>query len=428
MVTIPVSLESGTLESGEQYLEITYEEKTARHPWPEDAVRTARIFTSPKGAQVLSPESGGESAPLAAANRESGRPEPRTAESPVDGPENERTRDLLREIEKIPGLLGDLLGAQIENAVRAAIERNETVRLVITAEPTDRALAIPWELVAFDDGGKTERLILSLEPGCSVVRSFAPLHYFGEDVDDRPADLKAEVLDCRKVDDGDLTPLIQSLQQTFGGAAMWTTDTEPTNRSAPNVLFVVGHGDAPRGDIEPRIGDLIPSQLVTRFGEDGWPALTVLVACQSADGSAASPSFASRLIAGGAPAVIGMAGDVEAVNVAPRFVKGLWDALASGASAEGALQTARVAVAAQPGQMGAWQWALPVLHASTGALLPATSTPPDVRGLSALRDKYITILVENNHIGEDANIDLQGGTGTIIMKGNVIGGTLDIKG
>jgi hypothetical protein len=126
-----------------------------------------------------------------------------------------------------------------------------------------------------------------------------------------------------------------------------------------------------------------------------------------------------------------MAGDIEAVNVAPRFVNGLWNALESGASAEGALQTARVAVAAQPGQLGAWQWALPVLHASTGALLPATSTPPDVRGLSALRDKCIAILVENNHIGGDANIDLQkAGTKSrinIIIKENDIGGDLNLK-
>jgi hypothetical protein len=372
--------------------------------WPGELIQVARVFADPHRVA-------GGVGPFAGPEQPSGEAEP-VQRRPEADPDAETALRMLEASEVSPQI-GRLLGAEVCDAIRSGIDAGRPVRLEIAIAPGDPASVIPWELVATADSDQR----LSLRPGCSVVRWVdAAERTIGPA--ERPKELRSAVLDLSDVDDERFDLVRRAASDRAGSSLHLDAATvEPVD-----VLHVLGHGlqaEAGPGRHEPLVGSARPADLIEHLARVGWPALIVLVACRSAEGGAGL-SFAAQLAAAGAPAVVGMAGDVETIGVAPSFVSGLWDAFDRGASIETAVQSGRARVATFGSALSSWQWGLPVLTISTDSLMPArTNIEPEIPGL----DELAQLTIEAS-----LNVEGQVDEATIVELGQVSSGRVTVAG
>ena len=388
------------ISSDGETLVVEHERDKESMPWPDGLADLAALLINPvrhaSGIGTAAPEG-----------------QPGTYEVPASRKSTEgkmwlMNADLFTQAEFLSLDLGKIFGSEIKSKVRKARDEERLVRLEVVCDPNDVSMMIPWELADFGDRGGA--LLLALEQGCSIVRR-APTNTLNTNPTPpvpRPGELAAQVLNLAP--QGQLVSIVRAFNGAFDNACPYVNGIAGIEREL-DVLFVVGHGQAAvsgeNSEANPSIGGVVSEEISDHFKDQPWPELIVLVSCQTAESTAHSLSFAGELVKSGAPAVVGMAGDIEADRVAPAFVKGLWNALQRGASAEGAVQAGRVAVSTVPGQIAAWQWALPVLHTSTDNLLPAARGWTGVAGIDELRSAVILHKAKirgNVHIVEKENV------------------------
>ena len=138
-----------------------------------------------------------------------------------------------------------------------------------------------------------------------------------------------------------------------------------------HAFHFVGHGNIGRLVFETRHGtsDLAEESWIREqitVALRGGLRLVVVNSCFSADASDEVPGVAATIMETGVPAVIAMQGTVsEPADMA--FVRNLYDALGMGKSIDEAVMDARRAMATD-WQMGAWEWATPVLFVNESLL------------------------------------------------------------
>ncbi len=138
-----------------------------------------------------------------------------------------------------------------------------------------------------------------------------------------------------------------------------------------HILHFVGHGAVGRLVFENRHGiadlaeeDWIREQVTVALR--GGLRLVVVNSCHSADASDEMPGVAATILKTGVPAVIAMQGEIsEPADLT--FVRNLYDALAKGKPIDEAVMDARRAMATDR-QIGAWEWATPVLFINESLL------------------------------------------------------------
>jgi hypothetical protein len=167
----------------------------------------------------------------------------------------------------------------------------------------------------------------------------------------------------------------------------------------PDVLHLIGHGRRlPGGEIavqvEPEPGAsaaadrwLVAEQLLGTFGDAGHtPTLVILSACQTAsatDRVDAAP-FAARLVAGGVPIVIAMAGDI-ADTACRVFTRALTTALGHGVPlGKAVLRGRRAAFYDRPG-FWSTDWVLPSVFLADH--LPEQARLVDAGAAAAVRER-----------------------------------------
>lgn len=167
----------------------------------------------------------------------------------------------------------------------------------------------------------------------------------------------------------------------------------------PDVLHLIGHGlRLPGGEVavqvQPETGAsaaadqwLVAEQLLGTFGDAGHtPRLVILSACQTAsatDRVDAAP-FAARLVAGGVPIVIAMAGDIS--DTACRvFTRALTTALGHGVPlGKAVLRGRRAAFYDRPG-FWSTDWVLPSVFLAEH--LPEQARLVDAGAAAAVRER-----------------------------------------
>jgi tetratricopeptide (TPR) repeat protein len=138
-----------------------------------------------------------------------------------------------------------------------------------------------------------------------------------------------------------------------------------------HALHFVGHGNIGRLIFETRYGasDLAEESWVREqitVALRGGLRLVIVNSCFSADADDEVPGVAATIVETGVPAVIAMQGAVsEPADIA--FVRNLYGALGMGRSIDEAVMDARRAMATD-WQVGAWEWATPVLFVNESLL------------------------------------------------------------
>ena len=297
---------------------------------------------------------------------------------------------------QMPGEMDELsrmLGTEARNALIAARQEDRAVQVEIIASPTDPAMQIPWEYMAA--GGKA----VVLGRGCGVRRRVELAAERDAVQQTRPSSLKGSVLALHRKTDPTFNAVIETLEALHGPNSI---ASELEAMTPAEVFYVLGHGSEPdpvRCAAARVGGELEAEVLADRFEAIGWPELIVLIVCRSARTVASMPSFAGALCDAGAPAVVGMAGDIETTGIAPSFVSALWDQLSHGASLRDAVCAGRVAIA-NHGTLQ--QYGIPVLFTTVNdplpALVPATVDIPGRADLEAAVEAFIE-LGDRNFVG-----------------------------
>lgn len=379
--------------------------------WPRASVNAARALADPNryargGGRFAGPESGPALPPDG-------------SESPIPGVEG-RSRELAELVmgaETAGKELGQFVARVLPDEVRDALDAGEPVRVELQFPLGDPAAQMPWEFLRLDEGRP-----ICLRDGGSVVRRLGsePPHV---QTPARPAKLTLQALNLSQRWQRDFSEPLDVLLE-HGAQQI----SEPMGLGACDVLVVMGHGAEPRDGV-PRIARVEPSTLIERLVEVGWPAAVVLLACRSAEGAEGARSFADNLTHAGAPAVVGMLGDIETERQAPAFLRGLLEALEAGAGLEAAVQQARVQMATTGSAL--WQWGLPVLTGAGEDFLPAAiGTDFRVDGLPELVNglrSFGVVVLDHTYVDEDV-IGISTDAGGTGADGIVIGSNLIVRG
>jgi hypothetical protein len=184
--------------------------------------------------------------------------------------------------------------------------------------------------------------------------------------------------------------------------------TRELERFQPDVLHVIGHGrlfpedhcvklqlraETPAGSDD----WLTAGQLLDRFAAaDHMPKAVVLSACQTAsapvNGAPDNPvnalPFAARLVAGGVPIVVAMAGDIS--DTACRvFTRALTQAIGDGVPVADAVITGRQAAFRARPDLDSADWALPAVFLAER--LPADIRLVDTAAIKAMRQRIFDL-------------------------------------
>jgi len=202
-----------------------------------------------------------------------------------------------------------------------------------------------------------------------------------------------------------------SIQPRVLESASVTSLTRELERFQPDVLHVIGHGRPfpvehcvklqLRADT-PGTGDdyVTAAQLLDIFGHaDHVPTVVVLSACQTAsappDGGAMARAdpvnalpFAARLVAGGVPVVIAMAGDIS--DTACRvFTRALTQSIGEGVPlADAVIRGRRAAFHARP-DLDSADWALPAVFLAEN--VPGQTCLVDTAAIKAVRKRIFDL-------------------------------------
>ena len=194
-----------------------------------------------------------------------------------------------------------------------------------------------------------------------------------------------------------------SIQPRLVQSASAESLTAELRRCTPDVLHVIGHGRWFPLD------DCVKLQLRDESGADEWvtagqllglfdeaahaPKVVVLSACQTAsagpgDDPVNALPFAARLVAGGIPVVVAMAGDIS--DTACRvFTRALTQAIGAGVPlADAVIQGRRAAFHARP-DLDSTDWMLPAIF--LGGHLPADLSLVEVAAINAARDRILDL-------------------------------------
>lgn len=341
--------------------------------WPGQVLDVARLFSDPNRVAAGS---------LRFAGPESPKPPQRQPEQAGPTPEpttSAELADLAMEAARVGKELGRLVEPVLGDDVLDALDEGRPVRIEMRIGTGDPAGRIPWEFLTIG-GGRP----LCLRDGGSLVRRVPSGRPRG--VVERGSELTYGWLDLSELGRDDFKGPAAALAAR-GIAPTVAVDRVPTC----DVLFIMGHGSEP-GAGPALVARMEPTALVQQLDAVGWPEVIVLMACRSAEGAAGARSFAEYLAHEGAPAVVGMLGDIETTGQGAALLDGLLSALEAGAGLEDAVQSARVSMALQGSTL--WQWGLPVLTVSADELLPqAPDSMFQVPRLDTLADQWRSVSV-----------------------------------
>lgn len=175
------------------------------------------------------------------------------------------------------------------------------------------------------------------------------------------------------------------------------------HRFEPDVLHMIGHGRWFPHD------DCVKLQLCDESGADDWvtaarllgildeaahlPKVVVLSACQTAsagrgDDPVNALPFAARLVAGGVPVVVAMAGDIS--DTACRvFTRALTQAIGEGVPlADAVIRGRRAAFHARP-DLDSTDWMLPAIFLAVH--LPGDTSLVEVAAINAARERVLDL-------------------------------------
>ena len=194
-----------------------------------------------------------------------------------------------------------------------------------------------------------------------------------------------------------------SIQPRLVQSASAESLTAELHRFKPDVLHVIGHGRWFPVD------DCVKLQLYSESGADDWvtagrllgmlteaahvPRVVVLSACQTAsagrgDDPVNALPFAARLVAGGVPVVIAMAGDIS--DTACRvFTRALTQAIDEGVPlADAVIRGRRAAFHARP-DLDSTDWMLPAIFLAD--YLAGSTSLVDTTAINAARDRILDL-------------------------------------